>query len=386
MILFSCALGIIATLSPPALLGKHPTNPGPENPVIRFHLPPPAPLTVDEALKTFKLPPGFHIECVASEPMVEDPIFCTFGADGRIWVVEMRGYMHDLEGAGEDQKVGRIRILESTNHDGKYDKATTFLDGLVMPRAVLPMRGGALVGEPPELAFWKEQDGKAVQKTVISSSYGVKGGQPEDMANGLWPALDNWIYNAAHTSRYRFQGGKWVAEFSRSRGQWGVSQDDYGRLYYCSNTDLGRVDPFPCHYFMRNPYYQATAAQNVELIPFEHQDVWPGHPTPGTNRGYTDTELRADGSLTTARRRPAATPFIEAIFSRPNSAIISSLPNPPAISSSGCSSSSSTANSPARQAYQRERISSHQPMNASAPSTLATVPTARSTSLTCIAA
>ena len=28
----------------------------------------------------------------------------------------------------------------------------------------------------------------------------------------------------------------------------------------------------------------------------------PGHPTPGTNRGYTDTELRADGTLT----RPTA--------------------------------------------------------------------------------
>jgi len=293
---------IVAASSVPHLLAKHPTNPGPENPVIRFPLPPPAPLSMDAAIKTFKLPVGFHIECVASEPMVEDPVFCTFDADGRIWVVEMRGYMHDLEGAGENEPVGRIKILQSTNHDGKYDKATIFLDGLVMPRAVLPLRGGALVGEPPELAFWTEKDGKAAEKTVVSTAYGVKGGQPEDMANGLLPALDNWIYNAAHTFRYRVQQGKWVADVSRSRGQWGVTQDDCGRLYYATNTDLGRVDPFPSRYFMRNPYYQATAAQNVELIPFIDQDVWPSHPTPGTNRGYTDTELRADGTLT----RPTA--------------------------------------------------------------------------------
>src|SRR5665213_2804290 len=49
---------------------------------------------------------------------------------------------------------------------------------------------------------------------------------------------------------------------------------------------------------MRNPHYQATAAQNIELIPFINQDVWPSHPTPCTNRGYTETELRSDGSLT----------------------------------------------------------------------------------------
>lgn len=284
------------------LLGKHPTNPGPDDPPIRFHLPVPKPLSVEEALKTFKLPAGFRIECVASEPMVEDPIAFSFDADGRIWVVELRGYMHDLEGGGEKLPIGRIKILESTTGDGKYDKATIFLDGLVMPRAVLPTRGGALVSEPPELSFWKEVDGKATRKTVINAQYGVKGGQPESMANGLLPGIDNWIHNAAHTLRYRFQGGKWVWETVRSRGQWGVAQDDFGRLYYCTNTDLGRVDPFPSYYFTRNPYYQAAAATNLELLPFPLQDVWPGHPTPGTNRGYTATELRADGTLT----RPTA--------------------------------------------------------------------------------
>jgi mono/diheme cytochrome c family protein len=293
---------VITGLLAVPLLAKHPTNPGPADPPIRFHLPPPKPLSAEEAIQTFKLPPGFRIECVVSEPMVEDPIFACFDADARIWVVEFRGYMHDLEGAGENQPLGRIKILESTRGDGKYDKATIFLDSLIMPRAVLPTRGGALVGVPPELAFWKEVDGVATQKTIVATDFGRKGGQPESMANGLLPGLDNWIHNAAHTSRYRFQRGKWVSETARTRGQWGVSQDDYGRLYYCTNTDLARVDPFPNRYFTRNPYFKATAADNVELMPFSEQDVWPGHPTPGTNRGYTATELRDDGTLS----RPTA--------------------------------------------------------------------------------
>ena len=162
-------------------------------------------------------------------------------------------------------------------------------------------RGGVLVGEPPELAFWKEKDGKPGEKTIVSTNYGFKGGQPESMANGLLPVIDNWIYNAAHTYRYRFGGGKWLSEFIPSRGLGEAAshcKDDYGRLYYCSNTDLGRVDPFPGHYFTRNPFYRALAGTNLELIPFDNQDVWPGHPTPGTNRGYTTTELRADGTLT----------------------------------------------------------------------------------------
>ena len=52
-----------------------------------------------------------------------------------------------------------------------------------------------------------------------------------------------------------------VSEPTRARGQWGVTQDDFGRLYYSTNSDLGRVDPLASAYFSRNPYYNATAAQ-----------------------------------------------------------------------------------------------------------------------------
>jgi hypothetical protein len=41
------------------------------------------------------------IELVASEPMVQDPVVITFDGDGRLWVVEMRGFMPDIDGNGE---------------------------------------------------------------------------------------------------------------------------------------------------------------------------------------------------------------------------------------------------------------------------------------------
>ena len=35
-------------------------------------------LSPDEEMKTFSLPPGFHVELVASEPMIESPILVEF--------------------------------------------------------------------------------------------------------------------------------------------------------------------------------------------------------------------------------------------------------------------------------------------------------------------
>src|SRR5438046_8801363 len=85
----------------------------------------------DEEAKTFFLPPGYHAELVASEPMVEDPILIDWDANGRMWVIEMIGYMQDLPATNERSPLGRISVLEDTNRDGNTDKKTVVPDGLV---------------------------------------------------------------------------------------------------------------------------------------------------------------------------------------------------------------------------------------------------------------
>jgi len=98
---------------------------------------PPAPrLSPEEQLKTFRIAPEFEIQLVASEPMVETPVVLNWDADGRLWVVEMRAYMPNVDGTGEDARTGRISVLEDTNGDGKMDKVTRFLEELQMPRAI----------------------------------------------------------------------------------------------------------------------------------------------------------------------------------------------------------------------------------------------------------
>ena len=87
-------------------------------------------------MKTFAMPPGYHVELVASEPLVEDPVVIDWGHDGRMWVVEMPGYMTDIRASREHDPTGRIVILQDTNRDGRKDKRTVFADRLILPRAL----------------------------------------------------------------------------------------------------------------------------------------------------------------------------------------------------------------------------------------------------------
>lgn len=258
---------------------------------------PPAPVLspADEA-KTFKLAPGFRVELVAAEPLVRDPIAMQFGPDGRVWVVEMPGYMRDINATGDKDPIGRIVVLSDTDGDGRMDKRVVFLDGLVLVRALCLVDGGLLFAEPPKLWFARDTDGDGVadSKVEVAADYGGTG-NVEHLPNGLLWAMDNWIYNANHTSRYRYEGnGKFSREATISRGQWGITQDDVGRIYYNSNSDPLRADLVPAAYFRRNPNLTTRTGTGFQLAPPD-LPLWPGRITPGVNRGYKT--LRPDGTL-----------------------------------------------------------------------------------------
>jgi mono/diheme cytochrome c family protein/glucose/arabinose dehydrogenase len=260
---------------------------------------PPAPaLSPDQALKTFKLAPGFRIELVASEPMIEMPIIVQFDADGRMWVVEMRSFMPNVDGTGEQVPISRVSILEDTDGDGRMDKRTIFLDGLVMPRALALVRGGALLAEPPHLWFCRDThgDGRCDEKVEVFSDYGSQA-VPEHTANGLLLARDNWIYSLYHTNRYRFANGKWMREPTFNRAQWGLAQDDFGRLFYTSNSEILRGDLIPSHYLNKVSLTAKLNGLAAKIV--SDQSVWPIRVNPGVNRGYQPNQLRADGTLAT---------------------------------------------------------------------------------------
>ncbi len=320
MIFFRCVLcllcAVAASVRASAQIGDRADKKGEvQKSLVPADRIPPAPArTAEEELKTFQLVPGYRIEIAAADPLVQDPVAMTIGPDGRMWVVEMRGYMGDLDGKGEDQPIGRVVVLRDRDGDGRYDESTVFVDGLILPRAITLVGDGALIGAPPELVHWRDTDGdgKADTKTVVATDYGVRVdpqrphlANPERAPNALLWALDNWIYSAAYVRKFRYVRGNFETGATSFRGQWGLSQDDYGRLYHNSNSDQLRVDLIRSDYLLRNPNYPRLAGTNVNAA--VDQFVWPARVNPGINRGYRPEMLR-EGKL--KEFTAACAPFI----------------------------------------------------------------------------
>jgi mono/diheme cytochrome c family protein/glucose/arabinose dehydrogenase len=260
------------------------------------------PLPPADALKTFHLPPGYFLELAAAEPLVQDPVALDWDPDGRLWVVEMPGYMRDIAGRDEHDPIGRVVVLEDENGDGRMDRRDVFADGLVMPRAVKVLTHGVLVGEPPNVWLMHDTNGdrRVDARELVTNQYGRLEIDPQNNANGLHWARDNTIHAAGQTDiALRLTRGAFELHRTLRRGQWGVTEDDAGRLYRNTNESALHVDLVPTAYFARNANllrtrgsYERLADETPEL-----NTVWPARRTPATNRAYQLGILRADGSL-----------------------------------------------------------------------------------------
>ena len=84
-------------------------------------------------------------------PWVTEPVAATFDKNGRMYVAEIVGYPYQ-PGPGEEP-LGRIRLLEDRDGDGRFDVGHTFADRLVWPTGVAPWKGGVFASAPPHLLF-----------------------------------------------------------------------------------------------------------------------------------------------------------------------------------------------------------------------------------------
>jgi glucose/arabinose dehydrogenase/mono/diheme cytochrome c family protein len=254
------------------------------DPVVPEKLIPASPvLTVDQALKTFQLAPGFVIEPVAAEPLVEKPVCMDFDPAGRMWVCEMSGFMPDIDGKGESIPQGRIVILEDTDHDGRADKRTVFLEKLMLPRAVAVLPDGVLFIDENRLCWIAREGDIPAGDAMVIDSMLMQGGNVEHKPNGLLPNLDNCYYLAKSDQRLRRVNGNWVLEPTAFRGQWGIARDDFGRLYHNNNSTLLFGDLLVPNLLQGNPGVKMKPKDFTQL---GTNRLWPARVTPGVNRGY----------------------------------------------------------------------------------------------------
>ena len=112
-----------------------------------------APRPIDEVLRAIEIIPGYEIELVASEPLIQSPVAIDFDADGNLWVVEMVDYSEQ-----ENDALGRISKLSDTNGDGAMDQTTLIAEKLSWPTALAALEGKVWIAAPPFLLQWSKSE------------------------------------------------------------------------------------------------------------------------------------------------------------------------------------------------------------------------------------
>ncbi len=189
--------------------------------------------TPQETVRSIKVPAGYHLEVVASEPVLDTPVTIAWDGNGRMYVAEMRSYMRDVDDTKWNEPISQVLRLEDTKGDGHYDKTTVFADKLLLPRMVLPLDERVLIRETDtkDIKCYRDTkgDGVADEKTLFYKG-GGRGANLEHQPSGLIWNLDNWIYDTGDGTRFRFTRGKLETEPVYSRfAQWGLGRTTWER-------------------------------------------------------------------------------------------------------------------------------------------------------------
>ena len=265
-------------------------------------------LSPKQSMQSFILQNNLKIKLLADDRLIHNPVGVKFDAQGRLWVIEMSGYMRKNEKGVFDIPGGNIVLLTDEDKDGVYDKRTVFIENSPMPRAVEYMDNGILYADEQRLYFVEEKNGKKGKVEVVDEKYtGTR--NPEKDSNGLLRAIDNWIYSANSSIRYKRKNGKWLKERSLKRGQWGIDQDNYGRLFYTSNSKIfiGDILLPGIAVSNKNDFSQLLGKKYYSKISRESR-VYPVVNN-YVNRGYLKGTLDSKGRLVKATSVSAGTVY-----------------------------------------------------------------------------
>jgi putative membrane-bound dehydrogenase-like protein len=232
-----------------------------------------APRSPQASLKSIRTKPGLEVELVVAEPLVTSPVAIDWDAAGRMWVCEMHDYP-----TGSDnnwQPGGRVKVLEDTDHDGAYDRATVVLSDLPFPTGVTAWGDGVLVSAAPDILYARYTAGDAKAVKVEKLFTGFMTGNFQARVNSLALGLDNWIYGAngllggeiapagngkgngekldISNHDFRFKPINGPMELATGLTQQGRVRDDWGRWFGCNNSEALRFYPYEQRYLARNP-------------------------------------------------------------------------------------------------------------------------------------
>ena len=215
-------------------------------------------------------------------------------ADGKLYVAEMLTYMQDIDGTDQYKPWSRVKLLEDTNGDGKMDKSSIFIDSIILPRIILPLDDRLIVGGTFQRDLWGYRDtngdGVADEKKLMHKIPKRDNSNLEHQPASMIYSIDNFMYLSKGSIRYKLNGDKIVTDTlaDAPAGQWGLTQDEQGQLFYSSAGS-----EVPALGYQQHPFYG-----NLEMPGKWEPDfdkVWPIIGTPDVQGGMK--RLRADGTL-----------------------------------------------------------------------------------------
>ena len=270
------------------------------------------PLTPDEAQQAFVINPECRIELVACEPDVIDPVHIAFAPDGKLWVVEYSDYPNG-PAEGEPGR-SRIRVLTDADGDGRYDNPVTFAEGLIFANGLMHWKDGVIVTTNGQVLFMRDTDGDgrcddtqqwftgfATENPQLRCNHPTFG--PDNriyIANGLrggkiipgsgYPWLDKKLPEPLDISGRDFRFDPFTGEYEAisGNGQFGLTFDDWGNRFVCSNRN-------PCNHIVleeehlkRAPYMRVAKVFEEVSPAGEKSKLYP------ISRTWTTSNLHAN--------------------------------------------------------------------------------------------
>jgi putative membrane-bound dehydrogenase-like protein len=232
---------------------------------------------------TWKVKPGFKLELAAHEPIVRDPIAITFDENGRMFVCEMIDYSEERD---RTPHLGRISLLEDKDADGFYETSTVFADDLAWPTGLIWANGGLFVGATPDIWRFEDRDGdgkaEVREKVFTGFGLGLQRLNVQALLNSFQWGQDNRVHVQSSsgnrgkikslkrpdlpeaelaTRDFWFDPRTYEFGFEAGGAQYGMSFDDYGRKFGCSNSDHLQFWVYDDRYAGRNPYFTLPSAR-----------------------------------------------------------------------------------------------------------------------------
>ncbi len=227
------------------------------------------PLTPEQQIKLFHVPPGFEVQLVAAEPDLRKPMNMAFDARGRLWFTESREYPFaaPLDKPARDT----IRVASDFDSSGRAHKVEVFADGLNIPTGLYPYKNGVIAWSIPNIWFFEDTDGdgKSDKRTKLFGPLGWER-DTHGMNSSFRRGFDGWLYithgfnnnttvraadgseitmNSGNTYRVKLDGSRVEQHTFGQVNPFGFCFDELGNAY---SADCHSA---PIYQLLRGGYY-----------------------------------------------------------------------------------------------------------------------------------